>query len=560
MSNRMLVVLLVCCLCVFAAPFISSSDDLVRITVINHDTLIGISNKLLEKPSQWRQIARVNKLKEPYTIFPGDTILVPARMLKPSPYPSTVTFVSGDASRQLKGQSAWMKVLLNDQIAEGVVIKTSGIGSAVELTYADGTVINITPDSSVRIAASGKRGETITDRRFIVETGRVISRIKKALGAESRFEIHTPSAVAGVKGTEFRTSVDLDKTTRSEVLDGVVELNAMNKNTLVSKGEGALVKKGEPPAAAVKLLPAPEPASRNAVYKSLPLELRFKQIEGASSYRVKLAKDRDFRYPVSDALIKPNELFSVTTLEDGVYYMCSSSIDPQGLEGAESAAYEIKLRVNPVPPFTQLPAEGAEIRSRAGIVDFSWLKVNDAIAYHLQIAEDRAFGKIVHDKSGIKATEYRISPLDYKKYYFRICSIADDGYEAAWSDTLTFTVVPPPPAPPVDKPAVSDSEIQIRWQKVQRAVQYHFQMSKDNGFANVIVDKKVDSPAISIIKPKDPGTYYVRTSSVDHKGYEGDFSQPQSFEIKPPAADENRSPYDLMLIIGGIGLILLLAL
>ena len=31
---------------------------------------------------------------------------------------------------------------------------------------------------------------------------------------------------------------------------------------------------------------------------------------------------------------------------------------------------------------------------------------------------------------------------------------------------------------------------------------------------------------------KKPGTYYVRTSSVDSGGYEGSFSSPQSFEIK----------------------------
>ena len=28
------------------------------------------------------------------------------------------------------------------------------------------------------------------------------------------------------------------------------------------------------------------------------------------------------------------------------------------------------------------------------------------------------------------------------------------------------------------------------------------------------------------------GTYYVRTSAMDRQGYEGDFSEPQTFEVK----------------------------
>jgi hypothetical protein len=28
------------------------------------------------------------------------------------------------------------------------------------------------------------------------------------------------------------------------------------------------------------------------------------------------------------------------------------------------------------------------------------------------------------------------------------------------------------------------------------------------------------------------GTYYIRTSAIDSHGYEGDFSEPQSFEVQ----------------------------
>ncbi|MBN2655142.1 MAG: FecR domain-containing protein [Nitrospirae bacterium] len=559
MLKKIPLLFLLSCIILFI-PLLLCSEELVDVKIIKSDTLIGLSKKLLEDPSRWPEIAKVNNLKKPYRIFPGDKLIMPSRLLRPEPYPSTVTFVSGEAMVRAKGESDWRKLSVYEKLTEGSVIRTAGSGSSAELTYSDGTIVYIRPDTTVGIAASGKRGETITERRLIVETGRIITKIKKALGTESRFEIHTPSAVAGVKGTEFRTSVDDQKTTRSEVFEGVVQLSAMNKNTLLSQGEGALVNKGEPPLNAVKLLSSPKPVSLQSIFKSIPFDISFEKIEGADKYFAVIASDMEFKFPLHQAVIKPNEKLNVSGLKDGLYYMRSSSIDAQGLEGMESAPYEVKIRVNPVPPFTQSPADKAEIRSRQKTVEFSWLKVSDAVSYHLQIAEDREFTEVVNDISGIKQPEYMTKPLDYKTYYFRLCSAAQDGYEAAWSDTQSFTVVPPPPAPPVDKPDDTGKEIQIRWQKVQRASQYHFQMAKDSSFKNVLVDKRVVMPSVALEKPTEPGTYFVRTSSIDHKDFEGDFSQPQSFEIKPPAQEKKGMPYELITIIGGALLILLLAL
>ncbi len=38
--------------------------------------------------------------------------------------------------------------------------------------------------------------------------------------------------------------------------------------------------------------------------------------------------------------------------------------------------------------------------------------------------------------------------LDLKNYYFRVSSVASDGYQGEWSDTLTFITQLPPPVPP----------------------------------------------------------------------------------------------------------------
>jgi len=67
-------------------------------------------------------------------------------------------------------------------------------------------------------------------------------------------------------------------------------------------------------------------------------------------------------------------------------------------------------------------------------------------------------------------------------------------------------------------------------------------MSRDREFKEILTDEKIDQASILIPKPKVPGFYYVRTSSIDSKEYEGDFSRPQSFEIKPPSPPHLEKP------------------
>ena len=134
-------------------------------------------------------------------------------------------------------------------------------------------------------------------------------------------------------------------------------------------------------------------------------------------------------------------------IDDGTYYLQTRSIDDIGLEGLSSTPKEVKVRVNPLPPFIQSPDDGAEYREKT--VPLTWLEVKQAVKYHVQVAEDPAFAKIVEDVPDMSGTSHQTGNLDYKTYYFHVRSIAADGYQGVWSDTLHFTIVPPPPSPPL---------------------------------------------------------------------------------------------------------------
>ena len=523
---------------VFLIPITAhaAGEPCVAITVEKGDCLICISEQYLKNPLQWPEIARINRMKDPDRIYPGQVIRIPERLLRGTPVDGTVSFVKGDVRIKTRADAQWEPLGLNDRVREGSEIET-GDGSAVELTLDSGDSCFQKADTLLRLSTARKKGQQYM-HEFFLGTGKTLTRVMKATGRASRIEIRTPSAICAARGTEFRTSVDEGESTRSEVLQGTIDVGAMRKAVKVQEGEGTLVRKGEPPLRPRKLLPPPAPLHLKTIFKKLPLSLEFERVTDAASYRVVLAKDYGYRDAVKETVVRPEETFEISDIEDGTYFLQALSVDEMGLEGPPSAAVEVRLRTHPMPPFINIPVNGAVYREKP--LNLQWLKVEDAAAYHIQIAEDQEFQRIVEESSGIVKTEFKTERLDYGSFYFRIASVAGDGFESEWSDTLAFSIIPPPPAPSMEKPVMDKKGIHIQWHNLGKGFRYHFQMSRNRDFSELLIDRRLDEPAIQLQKPDQPGSYYVRTSGIDHEDYEGSFSQPQRFEV------EKRYPYEVL--------------
>jgi hypothetical protein len=298
------------------------------------------------------------------------------------------------------------------------------------------------------------------------------------------------------------------------------------------------------------LLTPPTLVKGSYLYKRLPLQLEIDKVQGAVAYRVSLTKDREGRRPVSEQTLTPGEAFTFLAVEDGTYFLHAWSIDEIGLEGLPSLPEELKVRVNPLSPLTGSPASGSE--QTESTISFTWLTVPDAALYYLQVAADERFEQIVAEAKDIRETQYRTAALDRGRYFFRIASVAGDGYQGEWSDTVSVSIVPPPPVPVVAPPQSDRNEIRMSWQSFGEGMTYRFQMAREREFSAPLIDRTLERPEISIPKPAEPGIYFVRTSAIDTKGHEGTFSKPQSFEIK------KRLPYELFGMLGALALALIL--
>ncbi|AFY02240.1 FecR family protein [Bdellovibrio bacteriovorus] len=180
--------------------------------------------------------------------------------------------VKGGVQIHTEGKTAPAKV--GAKVYEGDKVVTAA-DSRAKIVMSDRNVLNLSPDTTIEItqyqndAATGKKNVEIK-----LSGGKVRSNVEQTYdGEKSKFQIKTPTAVAGVRGTQFQAGFDV-KTQMTSIVTfkGAVSLAAVNAQGKMV-GAPVLVKKGEMTTATPNA--APEPP------KALPKE-EMKQIDGES--------------------------------------------------------------------------------------------------------------------------------------------------------------------------------------------------------------------------------------------------------------------------------------
>jgi len=134
--------------------------------------------------------------------------------------PGQVTFVSGEATRSAGGKAE--KLAVGAKVFAGDVIETQG-RTRLELTLRDQSVVRFGPRSRVVLGAA-VFGRSVEERKVAARlvAGEVWAKVAKAVGGDSRFEVQTANAVAGVRGTTFRVNARTDRSVVVKVYGGTV--------------------------------------------------------------------------------------------------------------------------------------------------------------------------------------------------------------------------------------------------------------------------------------------------------------------------------------------------
>jgi hypothetical protein len=163
--------------------------------------------------------------------------------------------VRGDvqlAAPAASGAFSWTAAARDGEVRIGDRVKT-GLDSAARIVLVDDTMLHVAEDTEIEIETFHV-GAAATKERSIVRhsRGRLRTLVGDAFGGETRLEVHTPTAVVGVKGTDFETSdASLPGRTRFRFClhGGGITVGNGAGSVSPSPGHCVFAEKGKPPSA-----------------------------------------------------------------------------------------------------------------------------------------------------------------------------------------------------------------------------------------------------------------------------------------------------------------------
>jgi hypothetical protein len=510
-----------------------AAEPTVDLTVVPTDTMTSLSLDVLVSAEAWREVAVLNHLRNPNRIQPGQLLRIPVRLLRVDPRDARVVSVSGDV--RVGGQPAVSGAVL----AEGQSLQT-GLASSAVIEMGDGSRVRLPPSSLAQVEASrqlGARAErsgtavdtasrptpTPPDGWFVgtlrVLRGSVEVLATKVLRARP-LEVITPTAVVGVRGTNYRVALDPDANdrTRGEVVEGLVRFDATasGSGTDVPAGYAGIADTSNARPGLTKLPPAPDLSSVPERFER-PL-VRFALPGETSALRVQVASDDAFDKIVSDQRFAPGAEVRIGDLDDAQWHLRARRIDGQGVEGFD-ATRVFTLKARPQPPVYRTPR--ARSKQQVGDVEFAWAVNADASRVQVQVAEDEAFTKVVQERDEVADTSLRFTLGRPGLYYWRAASLRASGDHGPFGDPQPFELRPE--LPPASAGRSADGKnLTFAWSGRAQDTQ-QVELASDPGFTQIVAKADLTAPAWEFTSP-GPGRYYFRYRSIEPDGYVTPFS------------------------------------
>lgn len=176
---------------------------------------------------------------------------------------TTLTVLAGQVEVRRNGQADYRPAPSGITLAPGDAVRTGSNGRAL-ITYFEGSTTVLEPGSELEIRRLD--GEPARSPHLAVHqvAGSTWHKVVRLVAPSPRMEVHTPTAVALVRGTEFLVAL-LPRpgglpATLVVVMDGIVDVTAAGVTVTVRAGEMTSVEPGQPPSA-----PQPVTAPRRAL-------------------------------------------------------------------------------------------------------------------------------------------------------------------------------------------------------------------------------------------------------------------------------------------------------
>ncbi|MEX3639374.1 FecR domain-containing protein [Paraburkholderia sp. BR14320] len=415
------------------------------------DTLYDIAARYMADPSDWALLSRLNHVPAPRRMPAGIVLRLPFQRLRQDPDTARVVATSGPVEHAFH-TNPYLPLKSGETLAEGDHLRTGANGFAT-LELPDGSYVTVAQNGELNIERL--RHITLTgaaDRIFQLRSGEVESQVTHATRRDDRFQIRSPSVVAGVRGTRFRVDYNGDtQTTAVAVLDGAVGVDPAKQHgqsaapmpgrplqaseQLVKASFGNVTHSGGAIGSPLQLLPAPSVERPARVQDGKTVAFDVNPAEHAVGYRLQISHDADQLDLVRDLRVSvPHADFG--DLPDGTYFVRVASTDSNGLDGLPNV-YAFERR--------QLGLD-ASAAQRAGSHDyeFRWFVSHSNVPtrFRFMLAKTADLSHPVIDRTDLAGGELVISDLPPGVYYWTIVAEQFDNgrfYEKS-SPVRSFTL------------------------------------------------------------------------------------------------------------------------
>lgn len=338
--------------------------------------------------------------------YAGDTGGEPAPVEDPRPSPTAARFTAIEGSVRVKpvGVVEWFSADRKMILHASDLVQTRANSSA-EITFFDGTVVNVRPDSLITIEESTTDPVARSRKVALAITSGVVNYQKTTPG---QTEVSAPN-LRFVQGGPGEGSVGVDESGEADVKlfggqDAAVETTT-GATVALAANEGVRIDAQGQAGEKVSLPPAPrllapphdaevahvEPARARTV-------LQWEGVDAARAYHVMLDYSPQFNRPLVDQRAVRDASFEVRGLEEGRYFWRVASIGPGDAEGGFSDPARFELSRAPAPPpgprlqIQALDVRGSILQVRGRTAPGSQVTVN---GQPVEVRPDGSFAEFI---------------------------------------------------------------------------------------------------------------------------------------------------------------------
>ena len=506
------------------APAPADSDGDWTYTIKPNDTPVAIAERLLSDNRSASQLMGYNGRTRDAALEPGNTLQVPVPWLERRPRPAEAVAVRGQAWRTTHPEGTRSLLNEGDQLNVGDGVRTASNGYA-RIRLADGSTLSIEPDSRLQFNRLTQYGRgAMADTRMNLEQGRIETHVEPTEEDGSRFEIHTPSAVAAVRGTRFGLETSEDGTLL-EVREGEVWFGTRQDTQPIREGYSAYLSPGPGSDPVIRPLPpAPRITSGANTAQQLPVEIAWQAPEGVKRFQLDLFRNNG-EWVKSETVTGNSH--PLAGLANGDYQLRLASLSDNRKGGTDTLEFRIGLQARPATLRT--PARDATLEQDQP--EFQWSLQGDSEQARVEVARSSGFEETIATSAWKTGESARLSePLEAGEYCWRVVT-RTGGDSTATSPVNCFQVTGSLETTRLISANTIDDRVNLYWQSVDNADGYRLQLAEDSDFERIVQDREVSDTEIRM--RLDPGErYHVRVKGLAPEPMRSDWGEVREIAVE----------------------------